>query len=602
GGLDLDVFYFVPSVVSKGELWQRLVKMVEEGEMPPTGKPRMSEAEKDTLINLVNGILDKALSEPDPGPSITRKLSHREYTYTIKDLMGVDFDAMAYFPKEGSGGEGFDNQSGVLFMTPLSMERYYMAADSILKSAEADPSKWKGIVPKSYRPGLLRRGLIKLRVLFGEENVRWRAPSLHAKRIILPFAAKSYRRFLSQEEQQELLSFFENIYFDNLWKEKDGFDQALATTFKRILISPNFLYRTEINAPIHKPYPISNIELATRLSYFLWSSMPDDTLLQTAYREDLHDPLILNREAARMMRNEKFKRFSKSFAPQWLSVEESLLNPTADQSLFPEFTESIRNSMREEVITYFQHVFTKSKNLLELIDSDYSFLDQDLARHYGVPDINGSEMRPVKVADYGRGGILGMGAVLTATSLPNRTSPVLRGQWVLEQVLGTPAPPPPPDVPALEESDSGTDEMDVRGLLEMHRASPACAGCHQKMDPIGFAMENFDAIGRWREHYKGEIKIDASAMMESGEKINGPVDLRKILASEQEKFAENFSRKMLSYALGRGVAFTDSQIIKDLTQGLLENNFNSDQLVFNLINSYSFRHRRSDMSEMYIKK
>ena len=220
GGLDLDVFYFIPSVVSKGELWQKLVKMVELEEMPPAGKPRMSQAEKDTLINLVNGILDDALSKPDPGPSITRKLSHREYQYTIKDLLGIDFDAMTYFPKEGSGGEGFDNQSRVLFMTPLIMERYYMAADSILKSARSIDLIWKKIVPKSYQPSLIRKAFNRIKALVSSQPVRWKTPSVRATKIILPFAAKSYRRFLSQQEQQELIAFFENIYFDNLWKKK----------------------------------------------------------------------------------------------------------------------------------------------------------------------------------------------------------------------------------------------------------------------------------------------------------------------------------------------------------------------------------------------
>ncbi len=600
-GLDLDIFYYIPSVVSRGETWQKVIQLVESGEMPPRGKPRMSQEEKDSFLFIINKVLDDALSDPDPGPSVIRRLSHREYSFTIKDLLDVDFDAMAYFPKEGSGGEGFDNQSRVLFVTPLMMERYYMAADSILKSLRGDEQKWKKIVPSRYRPSILRKLINRLVGLFRETPVHWDYATKCAEDVILPFATKTFRGFLPAEDKEDLISFFNEIYFKDLWKEKDGFDQALSTVFKRILISPMFLYRSEANLPIHKPYQISDLELATRLSYLLWSSMPDDTLFQAAYRDDLHDPAILNREARRMMRNPKFKRFAQSFAPQWLGVEESLINPQADPELFPEFTEDLRQSMRREVIDYFHYVFTERRNLLELIKSDYTLLNETLASHYGVPEVKGDDFRAVQVADQGRGGILGMGAVLTSTSLANRTSPVLRGQWVLEQLLGSPAPPPPPDVPELNEESSDTDELGFRKILEKHRASPNCAGCHNKMDPIGFALENFDAIGRWRNDYNKRAPIDATAVMEDGTEINGPVDLKLAISEEKEKFAENLARKMMSYAFGRGIGFIDSPTIKEIKNSLLKNDFHSEKMMLTLVNSYPFRHRRSDMTELYLE-
>ncbi|MBK8504959.1 MAG: DUF1592 domain-containing protein [Saprospiraceae bacterium] len=475
GGIDLDLYYYVPSVISRGEMFQHLVELVKDNEMPPPPKPPMSKAEKDSLIDLINGILEDALSAPDPGPSVVRRLSNREYTFTIKDLLGIDFNAMEFFPKDGSGGEGFDNQSGSLFMTPLIIERYYMAADSIVRVVQNDEARWENLVPRSYSPGLIRRFTNWVKGTVFNRPIKWSKPTDLAKEIILPFATKTYRRFLSQEEQTDLIQFFDTIYFNGLWNKQNGFNEALTTSFKRILVSPTFLYKVEVNAPIHKPYPISNQELASRLSYLLWSSMPDDTLLRAAYYEDLHDDAVLNREAQRMMQSPKFERFSQSFAPQWLGVEETLLNPVADEKLFPEFTDALRRSMLDEVIDYFHYIFTERGNLLELLDSDYSLLNESLAGYYGVPGVQGSEFRPVQVADYGRGGILGMGAVLTATSLPNRTSPVLRGQWVLDQVLGTPAPPPPPDIPQLEEAKDGAhDELDVRRVLEKHRESPLC--------------------------------------------------------------------------------------------------------------------------------
>ncbi|NND07474.1 MAG: DUF1592 domain-containing protein [Saprospiraceae bacterium] len=601
-GIDLDIYYYIPSVISRGETWLRIIDQIESGEMPPPNKPRMSQVEKDSLINLVRSILDEALTDPDPGPGVIRKLSHREYAYTIKDLLDVEFDARQYFPKEGSGGEGFDNQSRVLYMTPLTMERYYMAADSIMRSLVKDPIKWRKVVPKDYRPSIFRRAINRFYGWFGDEQLVWKKPKKRAHDIIMPFATKAFRGFLAAEDKVELLRFFDDIYFTDLWKTNDGFQQAIRITIKRILVSPLFLYRSEVNLPIHKPYAISNLELATRLSYFLWSSMPDDTLLQVAYEEDLHDQAVLNREARRMLHSPKFKRFSTSFAPQWLGVEEALSSNEVDKEKFPEFSEDLSASMKQEVIDYFHHVFTDRKDLMELIDSDYTLIDPTLAEHYGIPNVQGEGFRKVQVADHGRGGILGMGAVLTATSLPGRTSPVLRGQWVLEQILGTPPPPPPPDVPELSAEGSDADELDLRALLEQHRASPNCAGCHAKMDPIGFAMENFDAIGRWRQYYRGEISIDASGRLTDGTLIDGPADLRTALSAEEEKFAENFARKIMSYALGRGIAFADTPTIRAMKKALLENDFESETMILTMVNSYPFKHRRSDMTDLYLKE
>lgn len=603
GGIDFDDFYYIPSVVRRGDMWLKAIEMIETGEMPPPQKPRMAEHEKKALKDVVNKILDEALADPDPGASVMRRLSHREYSHTIKDLLDVDFNGQKFFPKEGSGGEGFDNSSGVLFMTPLLMERYYMAADSIIRKIQSDKKHWRQLVSTSYRPSILRRSINWIKGIFSEEVPRWAGPVSSARQVIVPFATKTYRGFLTQEEETGLIAFFDEIYFEKeLWKKRDGFDQAMATIFKRILVSPAFLYRTEINQPIKKPYAISGLELATRLSYLLWSSMPDDTLIQVAYREDLHDPVVLNRETRRMMANPKFNRFAESFAPQWLGVEEAMKNPQADKELFPEFTGEVATAMRQEVIDYFKYVFNERENLLELLDSEYSMINGTLANHYGIEGIEGEEFRKVNVANYGRGGVLGMGAVLTATSLPVRTSPVLRGQWVLEQILGTPPAPPPPDVPTLEESEAADSELGLRAVLEMHRNSPACSGCHEKMDPIGFALENFDATGKWRNYYKGEVAIDAASVLPGGHEINGPAQLRRALARDKEKFAENMARKLVSYAMGRGIQFTDTPTIRAMKKSLLESNFNSKEVMLALVNSYPFRHRRSDVTDAYAKK
>ena len=612
-GINLDAFDFVSQIIRNGELFETVIHQSLSGAMPPRGKPRMNHAEMDSLVIGIRRILDEALSKPDPGEAIMRRLSHREYSYTIKDLVGVEFQAIHFFPSEGSGGEGFDNQSRVLFITPLMMERYYEAADSIVRMVKRDPVLWPKIFTKDYRPGIWKQGWMRLRGVFSSREVTWEKPVKIAKRILIPFATKAYRRILSASEQDQVMEFFKDVYFGH-WKNHNAFSNAIEASLKRILISPHFLYRAEMNLPSSDPYPINNFELATRLSYFFWSSMPDESLLNTAYRENLQDPVIIRREALRMMEDAKFKRFSASFAPQWLGIEELLHSPQIDTEKFPEATTAFREFIHQEIIEYFHHLYTQEKNILHLLDSDYGMLNATLADHYNIPGVEGEAFRKVTWPDPNRGGILGSAAVLTATSLPVRTSPVLRGQWVLEEILGTPAAPPPPDVPALETAKSKVhSETDLRALLEQHRASPECRGCHQKMDPIGLGLENFDAIGRWRTHYTQPIMntdeaaasiipvpIDASGVLSDGTLFNGPQELKKYLIQEKEKFATTFSKKLLSYALGRSVEFLDSPTLKDLTKSLLETNFDSEALMLTLVQSYPFRHRRSDSALDYL--
>lgn len=482
-------------------------------------------------------------------------------------------------------------------MTPLLMERYYLAADSVLREVRDNPVLWKQLAPRSYRAGPLRHLANWWAGKISDGKVYWRKPVNIAEDIILPFANKAYRRFLSIDEEQELMSLFEKIYFEE-WRRKEGFEIALSTVFKKIMVSPSFLFRIEANLPIHDPYPVNNFELASRISYLLWSSMPDQDLLNVAYRENLHDPKVLRREVLRMINDAKFDRFSENFAPQWLGVQDLIFSSKTDKEKFPEFTTSLRMAMYSEVVEYFRYIFTRG-NLLQLIDSDFGLLNQELATHYGLPGVEGADFQKVDLKGSHRGGVLGMGAVLVSTSLPERTSPVLRGQWVMEQILGESVPPPPPDVPELEAAKEQVhDELDLRSLLELHRQPSSCMPCHKKMDPIGFGLENYDAIGRWREFY-GTVPIDSRGVLEDGVVFSGPEELKQVLVSDPEKFAENFSRKILSYALGRGVEFLDSHTIRDLTNQLIENNFNGPELLVALVNSYPFRHRRSDLADRY---
>lgn len=600
GGLSIKSFFmgindFEKRIVRGGKVWTHIIQTVQSGEMPPAGEPYMTHEERDAFIYSVNSILLKSLSANDPGRVVIRRLSHTEYEYTILNLVGVSFDAKSRFPSDGSGGAGFDNFPNTLFVTPLKMERYYDAAEEIMDLAYADPEIWKSIVSKPYKNSLWNRITNWFGNLFlGEKHTGKHV--LAAEKVIVPFTSNAFRRFLKPEEKQTYLSLFKEV-FDGT-DGKDRFNVAIKETLKAVLISPNFLYRYEEEQPVDHAYALSNFELASRLSFFLWSTVPDKELFEVAYRGNLQDPVVIRNQVKRMLRDEKSKRFSESFATQWFGVNRFREDVTSDPERYPEMTASLRESMYSELVEYFHHVLTERKNFLDLIDSDYTFLNEELANHYGIENVKGSEFRKVALHNNPRGGILGMGSVLTATSLPIRTSPVLRGKWVLEEILGTPAPPPPPDVGELPEEAAADKNASIRDLLTFHRSKPACINCHQKMDPIGFGLENFDAVGRWRDSY-GFDPIVAWDTLPSGEIFNGPSELKKILASKKELFARNLAEKAFTYAIGRNVEFKDELYIQELIKNLMENDFNTEQFIIALASSYPFRYKVNDGAEKF---
>jgi len=596
-GIDFDKYFFISSIVRDGELFQEIIHQVETRMMPPDTRRPLTPNEIDTLSLYLNSYLESALAEKDPGLIPPRRLNNQEYRYVIQDLLNVEVNVDSLFPSDPSGGEGFDNQASTLYLTPLLIDRYFDAADGLVERLYHNAEAWREQVP-AYKPSVFNTLRVYWYKLLYDKDLSLERPTRHAEDILIPFATLAYRGFLTPEDKSSLLDFFQQAY-KHFEGKADRFDASIRESFKRILVSHNFLYRIESDPEVDLPYPITDFELASRLSFFLWSSIPDQALLNTAYREDLHDPLVLEREVNRMLNDPKAKRMGEQFAVQWLELKK-LKDPTfqLDPERYPVFTNKLKTLMVKEVELFFNYVLLESNNLLDLIDSEYSFLNEELANHYGIPGVEGEQMRKVQFASNDRGGVLGMAGVLTATSLPTRTSPVLRGKWVLEQILGTPPPPPPPNVPELEAShDSTESEVSLRVLLERHRADPACKGCHQAMDPIGLGLENFDATGRWREAYGSEV-IDASGVMKTGEQFEGPAELRNILKSQKELFAKNFSTKMLSFALGRGIIFKDSPTIKHLQQTLLETDFDSEAFILELVKSYPFRYKKSDTQDV----
>ncbi|PHN03415.1 DUF1592 domain-containing protein [Flavilitoribacter nigricans] len=594
GGLNLERYDFISRIQRDGELFTSLIRLVENGEMPPENKLQMPAAEQDTLLSYIKKYLKEALAIPNPGQIPPRRLSMREYAYAIQDLTGVSLDPTEFFPKDPSGGEGFDNFARVLYLNPLLMERYLEATEYIVEEAYCNVDRWERIVP-GYRQSLGTALRVWWQRVRHDRDISLEGPLAAAETQITDFATRAYRRILLPQEKQKLLDFFTEVYLQ-LPAIPERFDISMQQVFKAVLLSPNFLIRQENDRPTEDPYLVSSFEMASRLSFFLWSSIPDDTLMQAAYRDELLQPELLRVQITRMLRSPKLKRMAESFASQWLEIDK-LADPShsVDDKIFPEYSPDLGKWMQQEAVDYFYYTLTGSNNLLELIDGRYTFLNEPLAEHYGIEGIDGENMRRVQLDDPIRGGVLGMGGVLTATSLPHRTSPVLRGKWVLEKILGTPAKAPPPDVPELEEAKKTNDEMALRELLTIHRANPACQGCHQEMDDLGFALENFDAIGRWRDSYGMKlVDIDASGIMKSGEAFNGPVELKALLRSKKAQFAKSFSQKVLGFALGRGIDFKDSKTVAALSETLLENDFDASLFLTEVAMSYPFRYKLSD--------
>ncbi len=598
GGVNLDNYKEQERVIKDGQLWLKVLDQIKNRHMPPKGEPRLSEENYNQLVYGINSILQSSLQQKSPGHIVIRRLGHSEYQYTIQDLLHIDFDAKNYFPSDGSGGGGFDNQGKALFFTPLKLERYYDAATKIVDSVYSNKVLWAKVVPLTYNQNVWQRFRNWMKSLFFEEYKVINPPELTAERILIPFATKAFRRFLKGDEKAKLISLFKSVYDQNdSLTYSQRFNEGIAQTFKSILISPNFLYRVEEEPEKTGSYPVSNFEVATRLSYFLWSSMPDQELFNLAYMGRLQDTVVLEAQARRMLEDPKAKRFAENFSTQWLGITKLIDNqPLLDAEKYPGFDMAIRKALYRETVEYFYYVLTESKNLMELINSNYTFLSKELADYYGIEGVSGNEFQKTMLSDSARGGVLGMGSVLATTSFATRTSPVIRGKWVMEQLMGISPPPPPPVVAELTEDEGIHNELGLRKVLEMHRSKPECQSCHEKMDPLGLGLENFDPGGRWRMSY-GKVDIDPSGVMADGRSFQGPVELKLLLMTEKEKIARNLSSKMLSYALGRSILFTDEPALRTLDNCLLQNNFNPELFIIELVKSYPFRMKLNDFEE-----
>ena len=413
-----------------------------------------------------------------------------------------------------------------------------------------------------------------------------------ARRIVTSLAKRAYRRAVTEADVQLLMPFYA------AGRKEGDFDLGIQRVVERVLVSPAFLFRAEHdppNAARNAVYRISDTELASRLSFFLWSSIPDEELLDLAIGGKLRDPAVLDRQVRRMLADERSSALTQNFAGQWLRLREVSAHQ-ADKQRFPDFDENTRRSMRRQTELLFQTILRENRSVVEFLNANYTFLDERLAKLYGIPNVYGAHFRRVELKNGDiRGSLLGQGGLLAVTSYADRTSPVLRGKFVLDNLMGTPPPPPPPNVPPFKGTDAGGRVLSAREAMELHRANPACASCHAAMDPIGFSLDNFDAIGRWRT-MEGNTPIDASSVLADGTKISGPEGPRDLLLARQDLFIRALTSKLMTYALGRGVEYYDEPAVRSIMRGAAADGNTLVSLILGVTKSVPFQMRAAEAS------
>jgi mono/diheme cytochrome c family protein len=569
GDISFDVLHAKGDARHDIKLWGKVREQLRAGTMPPKSKPPLDPAARDALLRWIgsNEQLVLTMNPAQPGPARTRRLNREEYNNTLRDLLGIAQRPGDKFPADGAGGEGFSNNADTLSLSPLLMEKYLDAAN------EAVAEVWQ-------------RGDLKQRLLVARPDAQV-TPDAAAERVLRPFLARAFRRPPVDAEVKALQQVFQQTTQRGV-----DWEGAMKVTMKAVLVSPKFLFIEEKSQPESAAVrPLDSHEMASRLSYFLWASMPDAELLRLASENKLQDDAVIEAQVRRMLADEKALAFTKTFAGQWLRFDEVLTYGGPDRRKFPEFNDQLGHAMYDEIFAFCDHLLRKDGRVLDCLDSDYTFVNDALAKLYGIPGVQGKDLRQVKFTDQRRGGLSTMAAILATTAYPQRTSPVLRGKWVLEQLLGTPPPPPPPAVGELPTDDRDLKEATLRQKLEAHRNKPQCSGCHTRLDPPGFALENFDPMGRWRDNENGK-PLDTKAEMPGGRDFATPAEFRKLLMDDKALFVRNFCTRLLGYALGRGIELHDQPSLLRLEQTLRDNDYHCEPLIIAVAKNPLFRSRR----------
>ncbi|MDC0278776.1 DUF1592 domain-containing protein [bacterium] len=560
-------------------IWTKISNRLSDRSMPPSDSDSPSDQNRLSIVRWIQQSIIREVCEDGLSPSgpIIRRLNRTEYANTVRDLLGIHVNAAHALPVDGAGGEGFDNAAETLFISPIHAEKYLDAAKEALSHAMLDPSPRDQLLTVTPNASISAKAA--------------------AEAILERFLPRAFRRPINQSEKQEYLELFEQVF-----EQERLFEPAIQLALEAAMVSPKFLFHLETTATTEQPAKLNSYEMASRLSYFLWASMPDRELLELASQGKLQDDSVLEQQVKRMLnshidnrglrRGAKVREFATSFTEQWLgtrAIGREFEPAAAYQS---RYDSELEGGMKYEPIFFFEDLLSDNRSLLELIDSDFTYLNNRLARHYKIQgEFREQPKRTELPEDSVRGGLLGMSAVLAVSSLPHRTSPVLRGKWIMETMLGTPPAPPPADVPELDGADHPITSKNLRERLEQHRSNPTCASCHASLDPLGFGLEKFDVLGTWRDNENG-IAIDSTGQLPDGTSFNGSRELKQLLMQRKDQFTRQLTSKMLGFALGRSLTFEDHCTVDQIAITLRQNEYRIQTLVTEIVKSVPFRYKQ----------
>jgi mono/diheme cytochrome c family protein len=590
GGIDFSALADGAGLLEQRKLWKKTFDQVDVLAMPPQKEPTLEAKERERLLawtRAATSWVDPArASRRDPGPAPLRRLSRTEYALTIRDLTGLDFDASQAvgMPEEEPGAQALESRAEGLTVSLVHLEKYFLAADQVLDRLLAGRPGSKLTPKKASAEAYARVFFAVPGPDLSEEGA--------ARKILSRFLRLAYRRPVSGEDLDPMVAVFRAAR-----DRRELFEEAIRVALRAALVSPSFLYRLEGSRPAgggRGPHPLTEHELATRLSYFLWSRMPDEALLSAADRGHLSEPAVFEAQIRRMLADPKAHALTQSFAIPWTRLKFfNRARPSTDH--FPTFTRKLRDAMLQEATTFFDKLREDDRPVLDLLDSDYTYVNEELAKHYGIDGVKGDTFHRVDLKpEQHRGGLLGMAAVLAMGAETSRTSPTLRGKWVLEVLFGTPPPPPPANAGRLKED--GKKEKTPKTFREkiaLHAKDPSCAACHSRIDPMGFGLEQYDAIGAWRETV-GEAAVDCSGVLPSGEQFHGAAELKAVLRKKQGAFVRNLVEQMFSYALGRDLGDDDEAAVREAKAFLEKNECRFSALMIGVAESLPFRWRRGD--------
>jgi len=573
GNFDIAKLAQPDSVRARSASWSKAALRVRNGEMPP--KSTLSMDAREAFFAGVSESLrtEACAAGVVPGPAPARRLSRSQYTASVRDLLNVHVDIGAMLPADGAGGEGFDNAAETLFLSPIHAEKYLEAARVALNYASKDPRARAKFLVAAPGPGI--------------------SPESAARTILADFLPRAFRRPADKDDVDFYLGLFSSAS-----KKGESFENSVFYALRAVLISPDFLFRTEPPNTTGQMRLLDDYSLASRLSYFLWGTAPDSLLLALAEEGKLKDPEILRGQVARMLRNQRSVDFSQNFIEQWLRTRDLGTAFKPDAELFPEWNDpELQGDIKNQPILFFREILVNNLSLLDLLDSNWTIATRKLQKVLYKTSIkparpkNQEQPQRIELPEGShRGGLLGMTAVLAVSSHPHRTSPVLRGKWMLDAILGTPPPPPPPNVPKLDESGAAVTASTLRERLAQHRANPACASCHNRIDPLGFALENYDVLGRWRTE-DADKPIDAKGELPDGTRFDGPDELKAALMQKKGLFVRNLTNKVLGYALGRGLTLQDSCTVDSIVAEVERSNYSSHALINAIVMSVPFRYQ-----------